>query len=297
VPPDQDFSVEELLEALGAQLDRTQDAMRLKAVNRPLTYAIRDFSLELKAFVAMDDRGEVRLRSTGPDDTGASTLHIGFTTMTAPMVEEAAIPLSMARGPGLDALGLDEGERRRLARLGVHNAAQLRRLGQVTDQSTVSRWADIPVNRLRAALQLGRPTVSHVEVQTDPPPATVEPGPVTVEPAPVTVEPGPATVEPAPGNGGTPVEPPVRGPRNVRLTPGAKRLRLAGRNLLGDTQPVVRLGDRELPVLEVADEHVVVGLPEGTRGGRLSVDIGGEAQVFALGPDDGDPWTPEGDSP
>lgn len=278
MPPDRDFSVEELLEALGAQLDRTQDAMRLKAVNRPLTYAIRDFSLELKAFVAMDDRGDVRLRSTGADDTGASVLHIGFTTMTAPMVEEAAIPLSMARGPGLDDLGLDDAEKRRLERLGVRNAAQLRRLGQVTDSGTVSRLADIPVNRLRAALQLGRPTISHVEVQADPPPAHIEP---------------PTDL---PGNGGAPIEPHESGLRPVRIVPGATRLKLAGRNLLGDAEPIVRLGDRPLPVLEVADEHMIVGLPEGTRSGRLNVDLGDGVQVFALSTDD-DPWTPEGGAP
>ena len=43
---DSSFRCEDFLEAITSQLDRTQDALRLKAVNRPLTYAIRDFSLE-----------------------------------------------------------------------------------------------------------------------------------------------------------------------------------------------------------------------------------------------------------
>ena len=45
------FRVEDFIQAITAQLDRVQDALRLKAVNRPLTYALKDLAMDLKVFV------------------------------------------------------------------------------------------------------------------------------------------------------------------------------------------------------------------------------------------------------
>ena len=56
---DGSFLVEEFIDAITSQLDRVQDALRVKAVNRPLTYALKDLSLELKVFVDMDEQGNV----------------------------------------------------------------------------------------------------------------------------------------------------------------------------------------------------------------------------------------------
>jgi hypothetical protein len=99
VTPDSSFPVEDFLEAITSQLDRTQDALRLKSVNRPLTYAIRDFSMELKMFVELAADGRVMFRPSASDDTGASVVHIGFTTVNRTMIEENTVSLSAVRSP------------------------------------------------------------------------------------------------------------------------------------------------------------------------------------------------------
>lgn len=314
--PDGDFSVEDFLQAIAAQLDRTQDAMRLKAVNRPLTYAIRDFSLELKVFVSMNEEG-VRLRSAGAGDEGASTIQIGFTTMTAPMIEEATIPLTMTMAPRLDELGLSAEERKRLEGVGVSNAAQLNRLGQFTGASTVSRWTNIPIDRLRAALQLGRPRVGRVQPVENgaPPPEQPPPEPPVVTPPSPTEPPVidlPVEKPPFRPGGRRPLDEfeseivtkpgfktePIReaAPLTpVVVTPGTSRIRLAGRNMLSDGQPpLVKLDGRELPVVDAFDDHVLVDLPEGPAVGELSVEFADGAQTYSLsfGEPRGDPWEP-----
>ena len=103
---DGSFLVEEFLDAIASQLDRTQDALAFKAVNRPLTYAIKDFNLQLQVFVEMDADGSVRLRSSGPNETGASTISIGFTTITKPMIEENTVALAASRTPSLAEAGV-----------------------------------------------------------------------------------------------------------------------------------------------------------------------------------------------
>jgi hypothetical protein len=260
------FLVEDFLAAIASQLDRTQDALALKAVNRPLTYAIRDFTMELKVFVDMDAGGHVRLRSPAPNEVGASTINIGFTTITRPMIEENTVSVEMTRSPDLSQAGLTPEERGRLERLGVRNTAQLERLKASTGTGAISRLADISVDRLRGALSLGRPAVSGVSVA----PAPAAPP----RPAP------PAAVPPKPPVPPAPAPAPV-----ITVPPGGRRLELTGRNMLGPAgPPAIRLAGRPLAVHDADEHRVVVELPE-QASGTLEVDLAdGEVQTFQVEP-------------
>lgn len=169
--------VEEFITSITTQLDRVQDALRIKAVNRPLTYALKELHLELKVFVDMDSQGQVLLRAAGPNEAGASTLAMDFTTITKPMIEENTISLAASRSTPLENLGLKPEEQMKLERLGVTNLAQLERLKGSTGVRTVARMADMPIERLRRALQAGQPRLGGV-VAPQPPaaqPPTVQP--------------------------------------------------------------------------------------------------------------------------
>lgn len=154
----------DFLGAIATQLDRGQDALATKAVNRPLTYAVKDFEMSLKVVVDMDDQGRVLFRPSRPNEEGrTSTVRVGFTTITRPMIAENTVAVTESRSPSLTELGLDTGERQRLAEMGVHNAGQLRRLRSVTGDAAVSRLTNIPMQRLRHALARGRPILEKVE--------------------------------------------------------------------------------------------------------------------------------------
>ena len=260
------FRVEDFLEAITAQLDRTQDALRLKAVNRPLTYAIRDFSLDLRVFVELDEDGFVRFRSSGATDSGASTVSIGFTTITRPMIEENTIGLSEVQSPSLEDLGLEPDERRSLERLGVRNADQLKRLNSSSGEGALSQFANVPVNRLRAALLAGRPRVDRVQPD----------GEVG----------GARNAGSTPDSGGE--------GRDIRVPHGTRRLRLDGSNLrdLGRVG-TASLGGSPVPIVESDHGHVVVDLGDLEPFGRLEIR-GGDGQVlsFDLSTDEADPWRP-----
>lgn len=252
---DLSFRVEDFLEAITSQLDRTQDALRLKAVNRPLTYAIRDFSLDMKVFVELDDEGQVRFRSSSADDAGASTVSIGFTTITRPMIEENTISLSEVQGPSLEDLGLAPEERRSLERIGVRNAGQLKRLNSSSGEDAVSKFANLPVNRLRAALQQSRPSVDRVE---------------------------PDDARAVPGSAG-----PASGRRSVRVPRGTRRLRLDGTNLGGlQRSGTASLDGTPVPIVGAATDHLVVDLGGLSPAGTLTVDADGEVLAFELSVDD-----------
>jgi hypothetical protein len=257
------FLVEDFVHSIAAQLDRVQDALRLKAVNRPLTYALKDFSVDLHVFPEVDAEGHVRFRTAGANETGASEVHLAFTTITRPMIEENTVSLQASQGPGLDESGLSPEEQRRLEQLGVRNVAQLQKLQRYTSSSTIQRLARVPADRLREALSRGRPAIDRVVIK---PPAPAPPAK-----PPSLVMPSPAAPRPFP----TPALPPPGAPNPVRV-------RLEGRNFLGGAAPRATFEGRPVPIASLEDEAIEVDLP-GTAG-SLALELeDGEARVFAIG--------------
>jgi hypothetical protein len=257
------FLVEEFLDAISGQLDRTQDSLAAKAKVRPLMFALRNFAIDLQVFVSMDAAGNVRLRSAAPGETGASTLKLDFTTITRPMVEENTISLAMAQAPSLTEVGFKPDEQRALERFGVRTVAQLQTLrASGAGVDGIARLTDglVPADRLRAALRRGRPVLGGVT-----------PVPVPVPSSVPAAAPNPApTLDPAP----TPT------PQVVQVPPGTRRLELVGSKLLaGPAAPVVRLDGRPLEHVEAADDRLEVELPETLRGGALEVDLGDDEPI------------------
>lgn len=311
------FLVEDFITSITTQLDRVQDALRLKAVNRPLTYALKELHLELKVFVDMDAQGHVMLRAAGPNEAGASTLAMDFTTITKPMIEENTISLAATRSTPLDNLGFRPEEQRRLERLGVTNLAQLDRLNGSTGVSTVARMAAMPVDRLRQALIAGRPQLGPVAapaprppmppVASPRPPAPSTPPRVVSAPPPVVSRPPVFNPRPVPSRGlpSTVLRPKIGlpfeddgGPASqaldadgaavaagvIEVAPGTRRLTLPGRNLQHEAYPPsVHLNGEALAIDELDDDRLVVLLPHGFQPGALEVSLGDEPpHCFAL---------------
>lgn len=164
--------VQEFLQAIAEQLDRAQDALVIKArTGRPLTWALKDMRIDLQVFVELDTAGQVMWRSAGPNEQGASTVHLEFTTITRPMIEENTWSMLDESDPrSVDDIGaaadLSEDERRRLRLMGVRTVGQLKRLrGESQNTKAVETMTGIPVSKLEAALRASsRPAVMGQEI-------------------------------------------------------------------------------------------------------------------------------------
>jgi len=161
------FPVEEFLQALTAQLDRAQDALAVKVTgtNRPLTWALKDISIDLRVFVDVNTAGKVTLRSAAPNEEGASTIHLALTTITRPMVEENAVAFHEDLDPRplgdlVPMTDLGEDEQRRLEWMGIRTVGQLKQL----DPNLATAVIGLPIGQLQAALAAAaRPTVRLAE--------------------------------------------------------------------------------------------------------------------------------------
>ncbi|MEJ1095439.1 MULTISPECIES: hypothetical protein [unclassified Pseudoxanthomonas] len=157
------------IQALTEQLDKAQASMAIKArVGRmPMTFAVKDVSIDLRAFVQMVD-DEVYLRPAGPGESDASTIKLALTTITKAMVEENAIDFK-AEDPKFnlkEALGdgISDDEQRRLERIGVRTITQLNELKATAGTDVIARLSRMPVNRLQQAMmRAAAPRVTRVE--------------------------------------------------------------------------------------------------------------------------------------
>jgi len=161
-------ALEDFIQAVQSQLDTAQTRMTLKAQNDrlPLTFAIRDISMDLKAHVELA-QGEVRIRPAGPADSDPTVLRMVFTAITKPMIDENAVQLALDDKDDvpLSALGdeLDEDERRRLEGIGVRTVAKLNEMQKRGLGGSVGRITRLPMDKLESVLSRAtRPMVDDI---------------------------------------------------------------------------------------------------------------------------------------
>lgn len=165
--------IEDFVQALQAQLDRAQRAMHIKAknLNLPLTFAVKDIAIDLRTHVEVI-KNQVRVRPAGPRDHDASLLHLTLTTVTRPMIEENAFPMDASEERIDEVKDIPEEDRRKMEWAGLQTVRQLKELHDQSGTATIGRMTDLPVDRLRKALQkMSQPMIARVEAEPGQTPA------------------------------------------------------------------------------------------------------------------------------
>ena len=245
------------IQALTEQLDKAQATMALKArVGKlPLTFAVKDVQLDLRAFVQFVD-DELFVRPAAPGESEASTIKLSLTTITKPMIEENSVDISTddPKFSLREALGEDfDEDRRRLERIGVHTVKQLNELRQSAGADVIERLARLPVNRLQQALmRAAAPRASQVPAQA---------------PSPVR--------ETRPGEAAHPID-----DTTAQIRIHSPLLRVGGR------LPLVRAAGEAVPVVEAGDGQVLLRPLASQLGLAAMIDFG-DGQVAELALSDG----------
>lgn len=224
--------LEDLLNAISAQLDRAQAALALKTQTTALTFAVKDLSLDLRAAVTVEDAA-IMVRPALPGEQDVSVLKLSFTTVTRPMLEEHAVEMQAEEPAITDAVeGLTDEEVRRLEWIGVRNLNDLNAAEARGGAANIRRLSRLPSQRLKQALDLaGQRAVRRV-------------APVQMDPDAV------QALDPA-----------------TRF-----RLRVQGRNLTrGNVTPRVSVAGQPATVLEARPDSLVVAVPEGQLAGAMTL--------------------------
>ncbi len=81
------WNLESFLDSLIVELDKARETLAVKAINKPLTYAVKDLSLEMQLFPRFDGR-EVQFVTAEPGQTGASKIAIQLGSITDQQVRK-----------------------------------------------------------------------------------------------------------------------------------------------------------------------------------------------------------------
>ncbi len=271
-----------LIQALTEQLDKAQASMALKArVGKlPMTFAVKDVSLELRAFVQLVD-DDVYVRPAGPGDSGASSIKLALTTITKPMIEENAMNFQ-AEDPKFslrEALGqhISEQDQRSLERIGVRSIGQLNELRRAAGADVVARLARMPVNRLQQAmLAASAPRITRIEREAPAEPVVAPPKTPQIT-APVT----PAVAPPLTPPRATPKTDVVTAPPKVGPLPRPTRLHLEAPLLKAGRVPTIRARGVAVPVVQALDQTLVLQPLAHQLGSVAELDFG-DGQVASL---------------
>lgn len=135
------WNLESFLDSLIFELDKAQDTLSVKGLNRRLTYMVQDMNLELQLFPEFDG-DTVRFTTAKPGERGASKISFQLGSIRDTQIREVTRPPIQHGETSIDEVDLPETERKALKKLGIKSTEDLRRtvedrqvdLGKVTKE-------------------------------------------------------------------------------------------------------------------------------------------------------------------
>lgn len=122
------WKLNSFLDSLILELDRAQDTLALKGINRRLTYTVRDLSLELQLFPDFDGR-ELRFTNAGPGDTGAAKIAFQLGSITDRQIRETTREPPSKDDVAIDVVeDIDDDTKRELRKIGVTTVNDIERM-------------------------------------------------------------------------------------------------------------------------------------------------------------------------
>lgn len=167
----QAWNLESFLDSLVVELDKARETLAVKAINRPLTYTVKDMALDLHIFPTYDG-DEVRFTTAQPGQEGASKLSVQLASITDQQVRATSKKFTAKDDVSLDVLDIDADTKKSLRKMGVTSGSDLKEieqknvdLDQVSPQKKLN-YGDL-VNRIEKAKRdrLTRPNVKSIARQ------------------------------------------------------------------------------------------------------------------------------------
>jgi len=122
------WSLNSFLDSLILELDRAQDTLAVKGINRRLTYTVEDLALELHLFPEFDG-GELQFTTARPGETGAAKVSFNLGSITDRQIRETTKePLTADDVAISEVEGLDAATKSQLQRVGVTSAKDIERM-------------------------------------------------------------------------------------------------------------------------------------------------------------------------
>ena len=123
------WHLEEFVDSLVVELDKTRETLAVKAINKPLSYTVRELSMDLNIFPQYDG-DQVSFVTAQAGQQGASKVTIQLGTITDKQVRATSKITGAKNGVELSDVDVDKKTRKQLRRFGVTSADDLKQIEQ-----------------------------------------------------------------------------------------------------------------------------------------------------------------------
>jgi hypothetical protein len=120
------WQLEDFVDSLVVELDKTRETLAVKAINKPLSYTVKEVALDLNTFPSYDG-DQVKFVTAQPGQEGASKVTIQLDSITDQQVR-ATTNIPSARDATIDDIGVDKTTKKNLRKLGVNSVDDLKKI-------------------------------------------------------------------------------------------------------------------------------------------------------------------------
>ena len=122
-----EWNLESFIDSLVIELDKAREILAVKAINRPLTYTVKDVGMDLNLFPTFNG-SEVRFVTAQPGQTGASKLSIQLGSIRDQQIRQTSKEPMTRDNISIEAIDMDPEIKRELRTMGVSSINDLEKI-------------------------------------------------------------------------------------------------------------------------------------------------------------------------
>lgn len=165
------WQLEDFVDSLVVELDKTRETLAVKAINKPLSYSVKELSLDLNIFPSYDG-DTVRFVTAQPGQSGASKVTIQLGSITDQQVRATSKPPPAKGDIDISEIPVDKATRKQLRKLGVNSVDDLQQIERKNVDLKKVAESDVDYSALANQIQKARrnqnpPRVTGVSLSMD----------------------------------------------------------------------------------------------------------------------------------
>lgn len=121
------WNLESFIDSLVIELDKARETLAVKAINKPLTYTVKDVGLDLHLFPTYNG-DEVKFITAQPGQSGASKLSIQLGSITDQQIRQTSKEPISKDSVSIENLDVDKETKKSLRKMGVSSINDLENL-------------------------------------------------------------------------------------------------------------------------------------------------------------------------
>jgi hypothetical protein len=122
-----EWNLEDFLDSLVVELDKTRETLAVKAINKPLTYTVKDLAIDLNIFPSYDG-DQIRFITAQPGQQGASKVTIQLGSITDQQVRATTKIPGMKNDTKIEEIDVDKETKKKLRKIGVTSVSDLKQV-------------------------------------------------------------------------------------------------------------------------------------------------------------------------